>query len=136
VNLFGDRIVEYVFGLDVSMAEVPVVEILDGGDELESDELDFCFGLRLAVSEGGVGEVIHNEEGRALLDVEVEGPVLADSRVVHFLHEDKVSLQLLDMFLLDLELFGCVETLVALVEALVDYCVGALSYLLQQLILL
>lgn len=86
--------------------------------------------------EVGEGEVLHDEEGDALAEVEVECVVLDDGGVAQVPDVDEVLLELKDVLLVHRDDLHSVYFLRLLVFATVHPRVGALSDHLQQYVLL
>lgn len=72
------RVIEDVLGLYIPMADILIMNIADGGDQLFDDLPKFLLILGLEVLQALVLDVVHHQEGGSLVLVEVEGPVLDD----------------------------------------------------------
>lgn len=62
----ADRTVEYILGLDVAVAYIPVVQILQRLDQLLDHVLQLLLGGEEGVAEAGLVEALHDEEGAVL----------------------------------------------------------------------
>jgi len=135
-DLPGERVIQYVIRLDISVADVPLVDVADGCQQLLNDVPEFSLVLDGLLAETLEGEVLHDEIGEMLLEVEVEGVVLDDAGMPQIFDADEVALQLEDVLGLHGYLLHCVDFVGSQVLAGVNCGVGSLPYLAQQAVLL
>lgn len=81
------------------MADVPFVYEGEGLQEFGKDEPEGLFLEGLEFAEVGVGEVLHDQIGEPLAQVEVESVVFDDGLVPQLLDAQEVALQLEDVLL-------------------------------------
>ena len=78
LDLLFLRVIEDVLRLYIPMADILIMNIADGGDQLFDDLPKFLLILGLEVFQALVLDVVHHQEGGSLVLVEVECPVLDD----------------------------------------------------------
>ena len=128
--------VEDVLRLDIPVANIPVMQILDSFDQFLGHQFDLLLAADVDFSEAGLVEAFHDQVGAVLLEIQVESLVADDRRMSQFFQIDKIALKFEDMFLLELELLCGEESARLLVPAFVDACICALADLLQQVVFL
>jgi hypothetical protein len=118
------------------MADISLVYMRDYFEQLGEHKLQVWFGCLREVGEVREWEVLHDQVGNALLEIEVEGVVADDAGVAQLLDGEEVFLQLQDVFLVHADDLHRVDLSRLAVLATVHAGVGALSYHLKQRILL
>ena len=123
-------VIEDILGLQIPVANIPVVEIGQGSHYLPN----YCGQLLLAVDgcicQAGEGEVLHDQVGHPLGVVEVEGLVVAYGWVLQFPHYQEGPLYLEYVLLLDYKLLHCIGVVVSLVPALKNAAISSLPQFL------
>lgn len=101
--------VENILRLDVPVANIAVMQILDGFDQFLGHQLDLLLASHADFCEAGLVEALHDQVGAVLLEVQVERLVPDDRRMSQFFQVDEIAFQLEDVLLLELELLGSEE---------------------------
>lgn len=76
-DAFGQWVVKDVLRLDVSVTNIPLVNVDNGVEELCDDGTESLFVFEPKLQEILVGKIFHNKIGEVLFEVEIES-VIAD----------------------------------------------------------
>jgi hypothetical protein len=109
LDFLGLGAIENILRLDVPVADVAVVQVLDGGDQLLYNDFKLCLIGDAALQEVGLIEALHDQEGAVLAGVQVEGLILDDGRVPKLLQIYEITLQFQNMLRISF-LFFCACT--------------------------
>lgn len=85
-------VIQDVFWFDVAVADPVFMDIGHCGDQLEQYDLYFVFLQVSEAEEVGHVEIVHNQEARMLLEIQVHGLVLDDVGMVQFPDRSEVLL--------------------------------------------
>lgn len=83
--------VENILGLDVPVANIAVMQILDGPDQFLGHQLDLLLAGDADFGEAGLVEALHDQVGAVLLEVQVERLVPDDRRMSQFFQVDEIA---------------------------------------------
>ena len=83
--------VENILGLDVPVANIAVMQILDGFDQFLGHQLDLLLASHADFCEAGLVEALHDQVGAVLLEVQVERLVPDDRRMSQFFQVDEIA---------------------------------------------
>lgn len=127
LHCLTERAIQYIFGLYISVAYIPIMQILQRFHKLFHNILQLLLCLDGGLAEAGLVKALHDEEGAVLAEVEVKRTVLDDGRMLEFFEVDEVPFEVEDVLLLELDLLGRVDPARFQMLAPVDACVGSLA---------
>jgi len=134
-QLFADRVVKDVFGLDVSVTDCTLMEIEKGLKQLLNDLSELVLGFDDNPSQVGSIKEFHHQPAGVFLDIQVKGFIFDDVAVIETFHEHKVAQNLRDMLIIEHERFDSVLHATAFLQAAVDHTISTLTQLAYHFIL-
>lgn len=132
LNFFGFGIVEDIFGFDVSMGDVTIVDISHSSNNLSDDILELFFIFYFVLDQVGTADMLHDQVG--VPTIKVQSSILNYWRMVKSLQTDKNLLEVGEVLFFDLEFFNCIDFAILLVPALVNTAVSALIDFFQEIV--
>jgi len=133
---FGEWVVEDVLGLDVAVTDCPLVEVVEGLQQLLRDLLELQFGGEGETGEAGGVEQLHDQPASMLLQIQVQSLILDDVAVGQPFDQHEVGPDLRDVLVVEHERLHRVLQSTAFLPAPVHHPVRPFPQLRYYLVLL